>query len=52
LIIANSEAMRIEQDKISAHVFELLGLRLGSHNDTPLAPTMSTAKKRKAAAPG
>ena len=39
-------------EKISAHVFELLGLKLGGHHDAPLVPSMPTAKKSKAAAPG
>ena len=44
-----SAEMKSAWEKWSAHV---LGLSLGTHHDTPLAPTMPTAKKSKAAAPG
>jgi hypothetical protein len=51
LIIANGPALREAQEKISVRVFELLRLTLGDHHDAPLAPSMPTAKKSKAAAP-
>jgi hypothetical protein len=52
LIVVHGPALRKAQEKISAHVFELLGLKLGGHHDAPLVPSMPTAKKSKAAAPG
>jgi hypothetical protein len=50
LVVVHGPALRKAQEKISAHVFELLGLKLGSHHDAPLAPSMPTGKKRKAVA--
>jgi hypothetical protein len=50
LVVVHVPALRKAQEKISAHVFELLGLKLGSHHDAPLAPSMPTGKKRKAVA--
>jgi hypothetical protein len=60
LMIANSEALRAAQGKISRRIFELLGLTFGGHYDAPLAPSMPTRSrgpmaqrgKTKAAAPG
>ena len=64
LMIANSEALRAAQEKISRRIFELLGLTLGRvgpsasgrHDDAPLVPDTPTRveasrKKSKAAAP-
>ena len=60
LMIANSEALRAAQEKISRRIFELLGLTLGGggrgHHDAPLVPDTPTRveasrKKSKAAAP-
>jgi hypothetical protein len=53
-MIANSQALREAQEKISRRIFELLGLALGGHHDAPLvpdAPDGPTRKKRKTAAP-
>ena len=47
LIIANSEAMRVEQNKISAHVFELLRLKLGAHHAVPLVPDAPSRTERQ-----
>lgn len=52
LILQNGPAMRTAQQKISARMFKLLGLKLGGHHDAPLVPSLPTAKKSKAAAPG
>jgi len=52
LIIANGPALREAQEKISAQVFELLGLTLGGNLDAPLVPTMPSQEKSKAAARG
>jgi hypothetical protein len=38
LMIANSQALRDAQEKISRRIFELLGLVLGCHLDAPLVP--------------
>jgi integrase len=43
LMIANSEALRAAQEKISKRIFALLGLTLVSHDDAPLAPAGETA---------
>ena len=56
LMIANSQALREAQEKISRRIFELLGLTLGGNHDAPLVPdapnrVASTRKERKAAAP-
>jgi len=51
LMIANSQALREVQEKISRRIFELLGLTLGGHHDAPLVPDTSTGKNRRAAAP-
>lgn len=51
LIVVHGPALRKAQEKISAHVFELLGLKLGSHHDAPLVPDAPTGKNRKAVAP-
>jgi integrase len=56
LMIANSQALREAQEKISRRIFELLRLTLGGHHDAPLVPDTPTRveasrKKRKAAAP-
>jgi hypothetical protein len=55
-MIANSQALREAQEKISRRIFELLRLTLGGHHDAPLVPDTPTRveasrKKRKAAAP-
>jgi integrase len=59
LIVVHGPALRKAQEKISKHVFELLGLKLGGHDDAPLAPAMPTRSrgparrgKSKAAVPG
>jgi hypothetical protein len=55
LMIANSQALRDAQEKISRRIFELLGLTLGGDHDVPLVPDTpnrveATRKKSKAAA--
>ena len=55
-MIANSQALREAQEKISRRIFELLGLTLGGSHDAPLVPDAPnrvalTRKERKAAAP-
>jgi hypothetical protein len=55
-MIANSQALRDAQEKISRRIFELLGLTLGGYHDAPLVPDAptrveATRKKSKAAAP-
>ncbi|WP_338830428.1 integrase family protein [Bradyrhizobium sp. 27S5] len=58
LMIEKGPAMRAAQEKISARMFQLLGLKLGpvgpaasgSHHDAPLVPSLPTRKKNKAAA--
>jgi hypothetical protein len=54
-MIANSEALRAAQEKISRRIFELLGLTHGHHDAPPVpdAPRRveATRKKNKAAAP-
>jgi integrase len=52
LILQNKPAMRAAQERISKRIVNLLGLTLGGDHNVPLAPSMSTAKKRKAAVPG
>jgi integrase len=42
LMIANSEALRAAQEKISRRIFELLGLTLGGYQDVPLVPDAPT----------
>jgi hypothetical protein len=51
LILQNGPAMRAAQERISKRIVNLLGLTLGGDHDAPLAPSMPTAKKTKAAAP-
>jgi len=56
LMIANSEALRTAQEKISRRIFELLGLAPGAH-DAPLVPdgpsrVARPREKSKAAEPG
>jgi integrase len=51
LILQNGPGMRAAQCRISKRMFELLGLTLEAHHDAPLAPSMPTAQKRKAAVP-
>jgi hypothetical protein len=53
-MIANSEALRAAQEKISKRIFELLGLLLGSYHEAPLVPDLVevSCKKSKAAATG
>ena len=53
LMIANSQALREAQEKISRRIFELLGLTLGGNHDAPLVPDTpnrveATRKKSKA----
>jgi integrase len=54
LMIEKGPAMRAAQEKISARMFELLGLKLGpvgplaTRDDAPLAPKMPATKKSKA----
>ena len=55
-MIANSQALREAQEKISRRIFELLGLMLFGHPEAPLVPDApnrveATRKKSKAAAP-
>jgi hypothetical protein len=54
LMIANSEALRAAQEKISHRIFELLGLTLFRLHDAPLVPTQAQieaiCKRSKAAA--
>ena len=53
LMIANSQALREAQEKISRRIFELLGLTLG-HHDAPLVPDTPTrveASRKKSSAP-
>jgi integrase len=52
LILQNGPGMRAAQQRISARIFKLLGLTLGSHHDAPLVPSLLTRKKSKAAATG
>jgi hypothetical protein len=52
LIVVHGSALRKAQEKISAHVFELLGLKLDGHHDVPLVPSLPTRKKSKAVATG
>jgi hypothetical protein len=53
-MIEKGPAMRAAQEKISARMFELLGLKLGpvgpltTRDDAPLAPKMPATKKSKA----
>jgi len=54
-MIANSQALREAQGKISRRIFELLGLTLGQH-DAPFVPDTPTRveasrKKSKTSAP-
>jgi integrase len=41
LMIANSEALRAAQEKISRRIFELLGLLLGDHHEAALVPELA-----------
>jgi hypothetical protein len=55
-MIANSQALREAQEKISRRIFELLGLTLGGHHDAPLVPDApnrveANRKKSKVSAP-
>jgi hypothetical protein len=50
LIVVHGPALRKAQEKISAHVFELLGFKLGSHNDAPLVPDVPSRAKPMTAA--
>jgi hypothetical protein len=53
LMIANSQALREAQEKISRRIFELLGLTLG-HHDAPLVPDTPTrveVSRKKSSAP-
>jgi integrase len=49
LMIANSEALRAAQEKISKRIFELLGLSLGGYYEAPHVPdlVMRAAKRAK-----
>jgi hypothetical protein len=40
-MIANSEALRAAQEKISRRIFELLGLLLGGHHEAALVPELA-----------
>jgi len=56
LILQNGPAMRAAQERISKRIVSLLRLKLGSHDDATLAPSMPTRveanrKKSKVAAP-
>jgi integrase len=56
LMIANSQALRDAQEKISKRIFQLLGLTRGADHDAPLVPDTPTRleasrKKSKAAVP-
>jgi integrase len=42
IIVVRGPAIREAQEKISAHVFKLLGLKLGGHHDAPLVPDVTT----------
>jgi hypothetical protein len=46
--LQNSDAMRAAQEKISARIFDLLGLKLGGHHDAPLVPRMPNRAASKA----
>ncbi len=48
LMIEKGPAMRAAQEKISARMFELLGLTLDSYHETPLAPEPPTYGDRRA----
>jgi hypothetical protein len=54
LMIEKGPAMRAAQEKVSARMFELLGLKLGagplvpSRDDAPLVPKMPATKENKA----
>jgi hypothetical protein len=55
-MIANSEALRAAQEKISRRIFELLGITFGGYHEASLEPDTpariaATRKKSKAAAP-
>jgi len=45
LIVVHGPALRKAQEKISAHVFGLLGLKLANHHDARLVPDAPTDKK-------
>lgn len=47
LMIEKGPAMRAAQEKISARMFELLGLKLGCHHDAPLVPSLPTREEAK-----
>jgi hypothetical protein len=54
LMIANSQALREVQEKLSRRIFELLGLTLGGHHDAPLVPDMPArveASRKKSKTP-
>ena len=46
LIVVHGPALRKAQEKISAHIFGLLGLKLARHHDAPLVPDAPTRKTR------
>jgi len=48
LVVVHGAALREAQQKISAHVFDLLGLKLGS-DDAPLVPNISKRAKQTSA---
>jgi integrase len=50
IIVLRSAELRAEQEKISKHIFKLLGLTVGSHHDAPLVPKMSNRVAAKARA--
>jgi integrase len=47
LMIANSQALRAAQEKISRRIFKLLGLTFGGHHDAPLVPDMPHVPNRE-----
>lgn len=50
LMIANSEALRAAQQKISHRIFQLLGLTFGSEHEAPLVPDEPTRQQNKTVA--
>jgi integrase len=50
LILQNGPAMRAAQQKISARIFNLLGLGIGSQYDAPLVPDAPIESKRRESA--
>lgn len=44
IIVMQGPELRKAQDKISAHMFGLLGLKLGGHHDAPLVPRIASPR--------